>query len=96
MNFCFCEDLDGPDMPRHWLRQFPVLQSKGHRNTASQKQTEPFVRSPTLRQLSLILLVNKGSITAHLSQPLDEDSKGLSIRDALIKHKLLNGAEILK
>lgn len=60
------------------------------------KQNPLFLRSSTLRQLNLILLVNKGCITAYLSQPLDEDSKGLSIRDALIKHKLLNGAEILK
>lgn len=60
------------------------------------KQNQLFVRSPTLRQLVLTLLVNKGCITVHLSQPLDWYSKGLSIRDALVKHKLLRDAEILK
>lgn len=45
---------------------------------------------------SLILLVKKEYITAHLSQPSDWDSKGLSGREALVKYKLQNDAEALE
>lgn len=88
--------LDRPDMPRHWDSS-QCYRARGtwtvHHKT---KQNQLFVRSPTLRQLSLILPVSKGCISVHLCQPLDWHSKGLSIRDALVKHKLLTDAEILK